>query len=48
LAHYSARQKASVPETATVFRQQGPVMEHYSPQLLKALFDPGALESIHR
>ena len=33
---------------ATVFRQQGPVMEHYSPQLLKALFDPGALESIHR
>jgi hypothetical protein len=33
---------------ATVFRQQGPVMERYSPQLLKALFDPGALESIHR
>jgi len=33
---------------ATVFRQQGPVMEHYSPQLLKELFDTGALESIHR
>ena len=33
---------------ATVFRQQGPVMERYSPQLLKALFDPDALESIHR
>jgi hypothetical protein len=33
---------------ATVFRQQGPVMERYSPQLLKALFDAGALESIHR
>jgi hypothetical protein len=24
------------------------VMEHYSPQLLKALFDTGALETIHR
>jgi hypothetical protein len=33
---------------ATFFRQQGPVMERYSPQLLKALFDPGALETIHR
>jgi hypothetical protein len=33
---------------ATVFRQQGPVMERYSPQLLKALFDTGALETIHR
>jgi hypothetical protein len=33
---------------ATVFRQQGPVMERYSPQLLKELFDTGALESIHR
>ena len=32
----------------TVFRQQGPVMERYSPQLLKELFDTGALESIHR
>jgi hypothetical protein len=32
----------------TVFRQQGPVMEHYAPSLLKALFDPDALESIHR
>lgn len=32
----------------TVFRQQGPVMERYTPQLLKALFDPGALETIHR
>lgn len=33
---------------ATVLRQQGPVMERYSPQLLKTLFDPGSLESIHR
>ena len=32
----------------TVYRQQGPVMERYSPTLLKALFDPDALESIHR
>lgn len=33
---------------ATVFRQQGPVMEHFSPRLLKVLFDPNALESVHR
>jgi hypothetical protein len=33
---------------ATVFRQQGPVMERFSPRLLKGLFDTGVLETIHR